>query len=98
MPRVNSNFCGLSLLCFYLMGVGAETMHSLSHGLLSDPRSASRRGRASHKGKKSVRSRFCLRNLLTANLYSSNRSRPRKCGNMWDKKKRMCLREYKIGW
>lgn len=52
MPCINSHFFGLLLLCFYLMGVAPETMHSLSHRLLSDPRSASRRGRASHRGKK----------------------------------------------
>jgi len=46
------------------MGVGAETMHSLSHRLFSDPRSASRRGRASHKGKK-------IEGLISASENSS---------------------------
>lgn len=51
MPYINSNLFGLLLPYFYGMGVGAETMHSLSHRLLSDPRSASRRRRGSHEGK-----------------------------------------------
>lgn len=52
MSCVNSQFFGLLLQFFYLMGVGAETTHSLSHRSLCDPKRSSRRGRPSHKGKK----------------------------------------------